>query len=245
MLKLRSLAGTLLLASSMIAFPASAGEMPTVVELFTSQGCSSCPPADIFIGELAKRDDVLALSFNVDYWDYLGWKDTLASPANSQRQRDYAAARRQRRVYTPQMIVGGVADAVGSDRQAVWAAIEQLRGNDIQPVPIDFSKRDGKLLIRIGGGSHAGDATIWLVRFDAAKSVEILRGENTGRSITYHNVVKDFWTLGLWQGEPMEIALRLDELDRGETDGCAVIVQKGGHGRIIGAARMALHRAWP
>lgn len=210
-----------------------------VVELFTSQGCSSCPPADAFLGELARREDVIALSYHVDYWDYLGWTDTLASPHNTARQRAYAAHMGKGRVYTPQMVVNGTHETVGSSRRRVYEALEQVRASGEPHLPIAHRMQDDKLIIEIGAG-EGGEATIWLVRYDSTRKVAIERGENSGRSITYQNAVRDFWTLGTWRGEALEIAVSLNELERDAPDGCVVLVQRQEHGTIIGAAQMEM-----
>ena len=236
---------TAVLGVCVFGFAASADEArrasaPIVVELFTSQGCSSCPPADMFAGDLAKRDDVIALTFNVDYWDYLGWKDTLGSSANTQRQRAYADTMRSRRVYTPQMIIDGQTHEVGSDRRAVRRVIESLQSQSAERVKISFRHDADRIIVGISDGPHRRDATIWLARFDATQTVEIARGENGGKDLTYYNVVRDIRNLGLWRGEAMEIALSQDDLARGGRDGCVVIIQEGSHGPILGAADMAI-----
>jgi hypothetical protein len=214
---------------------------PTVVELFTSQGCNSCPPADKLLGELAKRDDVLALTFNVDYWDYLGWKDTLASAANTNRQENYARAMSNRRIYTPQMVIGGTIDAIGSDVASVSRAIDRDRGRGGDPkLDVHFVAKDNMTLVQIMGAAYANEATIWLVRYKRAVSVKIRRGENAGHHLTYHNVVKDYKSLGLWRGHAMEIALDSRALADDGVDACAVLVQVDGHGPIVGAKRMKL-----
>lgn len=234
-LTLRSLLAALLLALA-FASPVRADSMPVVVELFTSQGCSSCPPADALAGRLAERDDVLALSFHVDYWDYLGWKDTFASPAHSERQRNYARSMRRRSVYTPQMVIDGHLDVVGSHAVRVEDAIRQAAGDRPTSVPIRFSRHDGMVVLHIDEAALDGDATVWLVRYDLQRSQRIRRGENAGHTITYHNVVRDIRNLGLWRGEAMEIALSTDDLWSRGPDRCAVILQRDGHGPVVGAA---------
>jgi len=214
-------------------------DRPTVVELFTSQGCNSCPPADALLGQLAARDELIALTFNVDYWDYLGWRDTLADAANTQRQKDYARRLGRRGVYTPQVVVGGHMDAVGSNLPAIEAAITQDRGRADPALDVFFTTRDDMVLLQITGAAYADDATIWLVRFDERREIEIARGENAGRTLTYFNVVRDFKSLGLWRGHAMEIALSHDDLLRDGADGCVVIVQLKRNGRIVGAGKMA------
>ena len=210
-----------------------------VVELYTSQGCSSCPPADALLGELAGRDDVIALSFHVDYWDYIGWKDTFALPSNTERQKGYAEALKARRVYTPQMVIDGAAHEVGSNRASVLTELARARSRprlDVSLVHTD----DGHVVLRLPAGEANGDATIWLVRYDLVRPVEIERGENSGRSINYHNVVVETSSLGVWSGEPVEVTLSEAQLARGGGAGCAVIVQEGMYGRVLGAARMDL-----
>ena len=209
-----------------------------VVELFTSQGCNSCPPADAHLGDLAKRDDLIALTFNVDYWDYLGWRDTFATPANTQRQRSYASAMHDRRVYTPQMVISGATHAVGSNRRTVAAAIEKVRGSNVLSLDVTMVYRDGRILVQLPAGQTPVDATIWLARYDNMQEVDIRRGENGGKVLQYFNVVRDLTNLGLWRGEAMEIALSPADLARGGRDGCAIIVQLGSHGVIVGAAKM-------
>ena len=225
------------------ALAVDAGERLTVVELFTSQGCNSCPPADRYLGQLAERDDILALSFNVDYWDYLGWRDTLASPVHTERQRRYSMAMHSRRVYTPQMVIGGTLEKVGSDRASVSRAIENVRGVARIWLDIEIERVDDMIVARLPGGRMAREATIWLVRYDSRREVEIRRGENGGRTIAYHNVVRDFDNIGLWRGEAMEVAFKLSDLAEGGRDRCAILVQIGGQGPIIGAARMAIDDA--
>ncbi len=233
-----------------LSMPVAAGERLTVVELYTSQGCNSCPPADAILGELVARDDVIALSFHIDYWDYLGWKDTFSSAAATKRQKKYARFLGSRGVYTPQMVIGGAAHAVGSQRARVEELIEAVAARS--GLKIDVSVVDGapgEILVRIGG-ADIGDAesarksAIWLARFDDAQTVPIERGENAGRTITYHHVVRDIERIGWWKGEALELSLSLDDLRAGGRDGCAIIVQQGSHGRIIGAAEMIFaHRS--
>lgn len=229
------------LALQLSARHASAQQRPpTVVELFTSQGCNSCPPADRLLGELAERNDVLALSFNVDYWDYLGWKDTLARPENTERQQRYARILANRRIYTPQMVIGGGIDAVGSDIPAVTGAIaaDQRRGDP--QLDVYFSNKDDMTLVQITGAAYADKATIWLVRYRRQILVKIRRGENAGKDLIYHNVVKGYKSLGLWRGHAMEIALDTKALGNDGADACAILVQLNGDGAIVGANRMRL-----
>ncbi len=232
------IAVAILLASSVA--PAGAQTQLTGVELFTSQGCSSCPPADKLLGGLTKRDDVIALSFNVDYWDYLGWKDTLASPVHTERQRRYAHAMRSRRVYTPQMVIGGTLETVGSDGGSVMRAINSVNGDPRTWLDIEIAREKDMIVARLPEGRSTHEATIWLVRYDSLREVDVRRGENGGRKLAYHNVVRQIDNIGLWRGEAMEVAFKLSDLAEGGRDGCAILVQIDGQGPIIGAARMAI-----
>ena len=224
-----------------LALPAgSANAGPIVVELFTSQGCSSCPPADAFLAELVERDDVIALSLPVDYWNYLGWTDTLAKAAHTDRQRRYSLARGDRQIYTPQMVIAGTWHAVGSDRNAVNASIRAAQ--DLPSVDLTVTWAQGGLQLEVGE-SVAGlpdRGTLWMVLFDDSETVAIGRGENAGRTITYHHVVLDMHRLAMWRGEAMSIELPLMELSEAGADGCVIILQQdlagGNPGQIIGAA---------
>lgn len=225
------------LIAAMLSFtPAGAGEV-TVVELFTSQGCSSCPPADSILGELAQRDDIIALSEHVDYWDYIGWKDTFADPWHTVRQRGYADHLGKRTIYTPQLVINGQTDAVGSRRAQVEARLKSVAKANVAEVTIAHSN-DG-LTIKIDGPAIDEDAMVWLVQFDDKEQVNIGRGENSGTKITYHNVVKSWAELGTWSGGAGSYTLSKSQID-GTAEGCAVLVQIGGTGQIIGAAKMVL-----
>lgn len=223
------------------AIPASAGGARAVLELFTSQGCSSCPPADKILGDYAGRDDILALSFPVDYWDYLGWKDTLASHDNTLRQKGYAEARGDRQVYTPQIVVNGTTHVVGSNRQQIEAALKTSRP---LPVPITMEAGTDSTTVTIGAsegtGRHKG--TIWLAMYDDPVTVPIERGENTGKSVTYYNVVRKLRPIAMWKGQEVTIDLPKSELDQAEVSRCAVILQtegeNGSPGPILGAANI-------
>ena len=231
-------------AALALAVPAAAGERATVVELYTSQGCNSCPPADAILGDLAGRDDVIALSFHIDYWDYLGWKDTFSSAESTSRQKQYARFLGSRGVYTPQMVIGGVAHAVGSRRERVEELIDAVAARDGQRTEVSLVEgAPGEVLVRIGAAppdfTSDRKSAIWLVRFDASQTVPIERGENAGRTITYHRVVRAIERIGWWKGEALELSLQLADLRDGGRDGCAIIVQQGSHGQIFGAAEMS------
>src|SRR5262244_3732178 len=151
---------------------------PVVVELFSSEGCSSCPPADALLGELAQRPGIVALAFHVDYWDYIGWKDPYASPANTQRQHDYAAALRLHMVYTPQMVVDGRTDVVGSERADVEAAIGKAAAQPKLAVAIEKDGAGYRVVIPAAAAPAGGPATVWLAFFDSEKETRVARGEN-------------------------------------------------------------------
>jgi hypothetical protein len=224
-----------------LALPSLAGASDgphAVVELFTSQGCSSCPPADRLVTEISRRSDLVVLSYPVDYWDYLGWQDTLASPANSARQRDYAAARGDRDVYTPQIVVNGQRHMVGSDRRALDAA---LTAASPLPVAVEILPENGVLRIRVAGEMPVpgGMATVLLAFVAAPVAVDIGRGENRGNEIVYTNVVRSLRAVGMWDGGVLEFRLPMSDLKKMKAERCAVLVQMedgGRPARILGAA---------
>jgi hypothetical protein len=227
----------ILLASALHGAVATAAEgspaRPIVVELFTSQGCSSCPPADALLGELAKRADVLPLAFHVDYWDRLGWKDPYSSAVATQRQRSYARLLDSATVYTPQMVVDGRTDVVGSYRGEVLHAIDQARVAAVA-VPIDLATQPDGMRVRIAGDESAPHrATLWLVGFDRHHVTQIGAGENGGRQLAEWNIVRGLESLGDWQGAPYETTIPAAKLAGYER--VAVMLQEPG-GRILGAA---------
>lgn len=214
----------------------AAPRRPVVVELYTSQGCSSCPPADALLGQLAARPDILAMSLPITYWDMLGWKDTLASEANTRRQKAYAAALGKGAVYTPQMIVDGVTDVVGSRETSVKDDIV-ARLADMHAIPVSLNAVPGQVHVVIGAGAKPGtDATIWAFHVLSQATVNIGDGENDGRKITYHNVVRDLKAVGMWKGDSVALDLPRHDPSDPPHDGLAIIVQQAGYGRVIGAA---------
>lgn len=210
-----------------------------LVELFTSQGCSSCPPADQLFGELQKRDDVVALSFNIDYWDYIGWRDTLAKHENTLRQQAYEKVLPSHRVYTPQVVVDGVQDVVGNQRRDVLSVIEKrLQATREKRVPITISQSGDEIQVRIAAGpAPAQGATVWLAHTLSSRTVNIVKGENSGRSITYHNIVRDFSAVGKWSGQALTLDLPAHVKPGEISDGVAVWVQGHGMGPVLGAAQ--------
>ncbi len=201
---------------------------PVVVELFTSQSCSSCPPADALLAELARtRADILALDFHVTYWDRLGWKDPYSLPQATGRQRRYAEQWGRDGVYTPQLVAGGRHQAIGSDRAAVLAAIAAAAG-DGTGTALRLEREGAGLRLEAGGGHGSG--TLLLVGFDPAHTTRVAGGENGGRTLTEVNVVRSIAPAGSWRGEP--VSLRAD-LPAGERT--AALLQDG-DGRILAAA---------
>ncbi len=213
---------------------------PVVIELFTSQGCSSCPPADAFLGELAKRKDVIALTLPVDYWDYLGWKDTLASPTHARRQRAYAKRQKDTSIYTPQMVLNGQLSAVGSRREEVENAIRiQARRSAKSWVPVKLTSTSSTITVDVGvrpDGQKLKKASLWLLLTNNRRAVTIKRGENSGREIVYHNVVRQMVPIGTWTGDAIHVELSKRDLMIDSYDACTVLLQADGNGPIIGAA---------
>jgi hypothetical protein len=209
---------------------ASAGEQVRgVVELFTSQGCSSCPPADQLLGELARDPSIVALSLPIDYWDYLGWKDTLARPRHTARQRGYAHMRGDREVYTPQVVVNGAVHVMGSDRNAIERAIEKTsRAGPTLSVPVKLALTGAELAVTVmsaAGESPRGE--VWLCALTKSAPVEIGRGENHGRVIAYHNVVRRWMKLGDWTGTARSFTVPATDFEADGVDAVAVIIQGG------------------
>lgn len=210
-----------------------------VVELFTSQGCSSCPPADALIDELADQPGLLALSFHVDYWDYIGWKDPFASPAHTERQRAYANSLGLRYVYTPQIVVDGRKDVVGSHRREVAKAIKEA-AKEPRSLEVGLIIEGGGKVTLSNGQAPPKGATVYLVMFDDDHETDVARGENSGRSIHNANVVREYRKLGRWTGEAMEFPLDIAAARAEGRGGCAVIVQEGTTGPVLGAAILDL-----
>jgi hypothetical protein len=232
------LAAAVLLCAAASFCPATASAeqpAPVVVELFTSQGCNSCPPADAVLGELTREKGVLPLSFHVNYWDRLGWPDTFGLQASTDRQEAYAERLGLDGLYTPQMVIGGRIDAVGSERRRVLAAIELLRSHR-EPGPA-IRIADGRLEL---GASAQVPCHLWLMAFDRVHDVAIGRGENRGRTIRYQNVVRAILDLGTWDGRAATLPLPLDGLAAERRDAIAVLVQRQSDGAIVAALRADL-----
>lgn len=224
--------------ATFVAFsaPASAQDSPVVVELFTSQGCSSCPPADAFMHKLAARDDVIALALHVDYWDYIGWKDVYADPENAKRQRLYAQESGRRMVYTPQMVVNGQEDVIGTHVMELTDLIAKHKAAS-QLVRVQATRKGSRVVVRvenISGGALDGPLMVQLVRYSPVRKIDITRGENAGKQLTYSNVVDEWSVIGRWNGRAL---LRLTA-NLGDDRPAVVLVQYKGPGAIVAAARV-------
>lgn len=239
MIPLSRFGAAALVAAQVLACHAAlaGGRRQVAIELFTSQGCSSCPPADALLSRLADRKDVLAMSLPITYWDMLGWKDTLASEGNTRRQKAYAAAMGHSGIYTPQMIVDGVTDVVGSREAQVDAAIAG-RTADMREVPVALSTTPGVLHVAIGSGvpRKGSDATVWLFQILSRASVHVGAGENQGHFMEYRNVVRDVRAIGIWKGQSLSLDLPRSDAISVPHDAVVVLVQEGGFGRVVGAA---------
>jgi hypothetical protein len=229
-------------ATSAVAQTSTADQKPrAVIELFTSQGCSSCPPADKLMADLARDPSLIVLSLPVDYWDYLGWKDTLAHSGFTYRQRAYSAMRGDRQVYTPQAVINGVAHAVGSDRGQIDRAVTMTSGpSGAMTAEIRITRKDGGLAVECPTrAAEAGPAHIWVLPFVKERSVQIGRGENGGRSVTYVNVVRSLSRIGECRGPANAIDVPASSLSP-DAEGVVVLMQSGSDkkpAQILAAAR--------
>ncbi|MCV2865353.1 DUF1223 domain-containing protein [Albidovulum sediminicola] len=221
-----------LLSGLCLPSSSGAGESPVVIELYTSQGCSSCPPADALLQSMAGRSDVLPLALHVDYWDYIGWKDTFGQAKFADRQRAYARKAGVRMIYTPQMIVGGMDHVVGVRAGALDKAVRRLSGI---PDPVSLQLERSGDAVSVTARAQATvpqDMVVQLVRVRPTATVAIDRGENAGRSITYSHIVTDWTAVGKWDGrEPFHRRLKIAGPEE-----VVVIVQATGPGRILAAA---------
>jgi len=241
----RSIAGVILATCWIGTLSLAQAGPRAVVELFTSQGCSSCPPADKLLGELASDPSIVAISVPIDYWDYLGWKDTLANPRNTARQKAYARVRGDGQVYTPQVVVNGSLHALGSDKEAIEDAIEVSRKHGAMSSPsLTLAIANGRIDVALaaGGEPHPG-AEVWLCGLSKAVTIAIGRGENTGRTITYHNVVRRWVKLGDWTDTAHSWSVPTQNVKGEGVDEVAVLVQSGTVEKprtILGATLAAL-----
>lgn len=231
----------LIAAATLVVAPAAearahrpAQRLPVVVELFTAQGCSDCPKANELLGKLADQKGVIALTYSVDYWDYLGWKDTFAKPEFTARQQAYETDLKLRDVYTPQIVLDGETQIAGAKPDAVLAAVADARRE--RPYQPDIALRaDGRLELGSGEAPHGG-AVVWLVRYDpAVREVKVRSGENKGLTVRQTNEVRDLVKLGVWRGAPR--LLRLPEPSEPGLDS-VVLVQAAHGGRILAARKL-------
>ncbi|MCF7700377.1 DUF1223 domain-containing protein [Loktanella sp. M215] len=231
---MRHLVSAFAFGAMMVAPPVVAQERGTVVELYTSQGCSSCPPADRILAQLADRDDVIALALHVDYWDYIGWTDDLGQAAFTERQRGYAQTWQARQVYTPQMVVAGVDEFVGSHPVVAMDSVASHPAS-ADPVSLDLS-RAGDMLTLTGQavGPVPETALVQLVRYDPEVVRDIAKGENAGKTVVYRNVVTSWAPVGPWStAQPLHM-----QISAPGDQPVVVIVQDGANGPILGAIRL-------
>jgi hypothetical protein len=207
---------------------------PTLIELFTSQGCSSCPPADKIAAELAKNPNNLVVSLNVDYWDYLGWRDTLAKAEYSQRQYDYAKSRGDGSVYTPQMVINGSTHAVGSNLRDVKSRMAEATTPAVA-LSLDITSKDIK--IEIPKTSYDGEATLWLMAIESEVTQKIERGENAGKDVVYINVVRNLVPATMWKGEAYQGSWMRKAVMPHNCKSCFAVLQQNKVGPVLGLAR--------
>ncbi|MGB1236280.1 MAG: DUF1223 domain-containing protein [Planktomarina sp.] len=222
----------LALATILAPLTAAAQDRPVVVELFTSQGCSSCPPADAILHELVKDPQIIPLALHVDYWDYIGWKDSFASPAFTKRQRTYASAQEERMVYTPQMMVNGMSHVVGSRRSEISALVQAAKGQQAL-VGVSANLSGDSLTINVDETQVKGPFIVHVVSYRPNSTVQIKRGENAGRTITYANVVTNWRSLVEWSGRSDDTFKTMHDDSK-----AVVLIQRKGFGEIIGATRV-------
>ena len=225
-------------ASADQPIPATVADFPVVLELFTSEGCNSCPPADALLGQLAQEHDLLPLAFHVDYWDYLGWKDPYSSNLATARQSAYGRML-DVMVYTPQMVVDGARDAVGSDEAAVNLAIEVERARPKLKLAVLRDARGGLRVAIPAGEGQLTPSSVYEAFFDSLHVTPVGRGENSGRTLTEFNIVRQWRKIGEWRGAATELSLDLG-LQSNAFDACAIILQEGDNGPIRGATAFRL-----
>ncbi|MFL6797141.1 MAG: DUF1223 domain-containing protein [Xanthobacteraceae bacterium] len=250
------------LAYAVLAFCTSgtvsweAGAEPrATIELFTSQGCSSCPAADKLLAELAADPTLVPISVPIDYWDYLGWKDTLANPHNTARQRAYAQVRGDEKVYTPQVVVNGAVHVLGSDKAAIEHAISKSRGKNgaMTVAPVELTVADEQISVAVpdapaavarqGSDAAEANAEVWLFGLAKGIKIAIARGENKGQEITYHNVLRRWIKLGEWSGKAASWSIARHKLEVDGVDTAVVVLQRGSEQKpraVLGAALVAL-----
>lgn len=214
---------------------ASADTDLVVVELFTSQACPACSDADALLAELCMMPGVLAVTYHIDYWDYLGWRDTLARPEFSQRQYDYAKVLGNMDVFTPQIVINGTRQVPGGQRDIVLAAISEARQTR-WPAPLNIAASGADLVFDIGAGVPAGKATLWVMAIADHVSVKVEKGQLAGRDIAYCNVVRKLVPAGVWDGSDAHFVLNRESLLMPEAPACVALLQQGTAGPVLGCA---------
>lgn len=227
-------------------FPAAAQAEPVraVVEMYTSQGCASCPPADRLTGALSKEPGILALTLPVTYWDYLGWKDSLATHAFTDRQRAYASVRSDRSLFTPQAIINGQDVVVGSDRQEIAQLIEKAKAAGGLPVGLRVEERNERIVVDVEADASGRRGEVWLLPIARHRLVDIERGENKGRQIVYENVVRGMQRLGAWAGQSIRFEVPRESARKGGADAYVVMLQNAAGGRLGAILAAAKGPGW-
>jgi hypothetical protein len=218
---------------------------PVVIELFTAQGCANCPAADAYLGQLVRRKDVLPLSFHVDYWDYIGWKDQFADPAFVGRQRAYGMTLGQHMVYTPQVVIGGASDAQGANRATIEQRIREAKARQrMHPLEV-VRDPSGQVLLELPEAQLPVPATIWLVTYQYKDLSAIDRGENVGRQSESFNTVRSLQKVAVWNGERTTLPLKLDpKAKAANPQGCAIIANLAEYGPVVAAVAFDYGAAW-
>jgi len=231
----------LLAALAALSIPLAAGaRSPVVVELFTSQGCPACPPAEAYLRDLAERDDVIALEYHIDYYDYAGWKDPFGRADHTERWRSYARSLGARYEYTPFMVVGGVSHMVGSKRRQAETRIRVVQSDAAEAPRLTVENRGAEAVIKVDGSGPAGMYDIIMVVYDREHRTMVTSGENRGKTLIEANVVRGIQRVGQWSGEPVTLTVPLAEPPN--DGGCAVMLQRAGGGPITAAFAFALTR---
>lgn len=228
-----------------VLVPVRADENTVVVELFTSQGCVACPPADRVMAEIAQVENVVALSWAVDYWDYLGWEDTFGKASHTERQELYNDRLGVRGVYTPQVVINGKREVVGSKGEAIRNTIHQLRSQTSMPVDAEIVGDWDNLDLLLSDYETDKPLTIRMIWFDASRTVDISYGDNQGRTLHYTNIVRGSEVIDLWDGEGGRRDLDLSKVLASGSNCIAILVQEGDGGKIVGASKIILSQDSP
>lgn len=220
---------------------AHAGERVTVVELFTSQACPNCPPANELLIDLAQRDDILALSWGVDYWDFMGWEDTFGDPAHTRRQRAYNANLKRPGVFTPEMVIDGRFEVVGSATDKVMASLQQARALDRPHYRVELKEEGGLCIVRLDAADAGATYRVRAVWYKSREAVAISGGDNAGRTLDYANIVKGSHVVGTWSGDDEVFRIELGEAAELGADHLAILIEDiTPGGPLYGAGVLAL-----